>query len=136
MSTEPLFVALGQFRKSWVTHGWSWDRRFECLASTFAVTRVSDATDAIRAVFPNEFTADTLGRAPEAILEVADATGGVRADQRVYATNEFASLISYALWWPWGGDGATNISLRVGLAGSPSFDDVIRLREMFGALDD
>jgi len=68
-------------------------------------------------------------------MDVAEATGGVRSDQLLYAAPEVDGLIAYGLWWPWGGEG-TNISMRVGLTGHTSFEDVTKLRQAFNALDD
>jgi hypothetical protein len=136
MSGHPLFDALGRFRKAWVSRGWSWDRRFECVASTFDTSRIGEARDAVADVFPYEWTSKTLKRAPDGVQMVAEMTGGVRTDQLIYAmSDEDHEVVCYALWWPWGGENSKTISLRVGLHGA-SYDNVMLLREVFGALDD
>ncbi len=136
MPANPLFDALGRFHEAWVSRGWSWDRRFECVASTFDITRVGEARDAVADVFPYEWTSKTLKRAPDGVRMVAEMTGGVRSDQLIYAMSDDDDVVPvcFALWWPWGGEG-TNISLRVGLYDAP-YDHVQRLRELFGVMDD
>ena len=130
-----LFEDFRQFRNVWVAGGWSWDRRFECVASTFDQSRADEACRLVAGVLPERWTSATLKNAPRLIVEVADATGGVRSDQLLYATPEADGIIAYGLWWPWGGEG-TNISMRVGLAGRASFDHMAKLREVFNAPDE
>ncbi len=136
MPSDPLFDALGRFRQAWVSRGWSWDRRFDCVASTFDLTLIGSARDAVTGAFPHEWTSKTLKRAPEMVRLVAEMTGGVRPDQLIYAMSDDddEAVVCFALWWPWGGEGS-NISLRVGLYGA-SFEEVTQLRELFGAMDD
>jgi hypothetical protein len=132
---ESLFEGLRRFHAAWVSHGWSWDRRFECVASTFDVTLSEEARRAFTGLLDRSWTKATLRRAPPLVQEVAEATGGVRSDQTLYASPEVDGIVAYGLWWPWGGEGS-NISMRVGLTGQASFNDVLDLREIFGALDD
>jgi len=124
-----------RFRAAWVSRGWSWDRRFDCAASTFSVSLVADAREAVTSAYRNEWNSKTLAKAPQVVQEVAERTGGVRSDQLILATDADRDLVSYALWWPWGGEG-TNISLRVGIAGFATHDDLLDFRELFGVLDD
>jgi len=134
-SLDSLFDGLGRLAGAWVSHGWSWDRRFECVASTFAVTHAEEARGLVMGVLTEPWTSKTLHRAPSLIVGVAELTGGVRSDQAIYSTPEVDGVIAYGLWWPWGGEGS-NISMRIGLAGPVSYDDMLRLREIFGAPDD
>jgi hypothetical protein len=130
---ESLFESLRAFRSGWISRGWSWDRRFECVASTFGNADAAEARRLVSAVLTDEWTAQTLGSASPLLAELAEATGGVRSDQLLFATPN-ARVMAYGLWWPWGGEG-TNISMRVGLVGHFSEDDMATLREIFGALD-
>jgi len=82
---------------------------------------------------PVEWSETTLRKAPPVIHEVADATGGVRADQLLLATSSISGVIAYGLWWPWGN--GVNISLRVGLAGSNTERDNVKLRTLFRVAD-
>lgn len=132
---QSLFEALRRFRDAWVSHGWSWDRRFECVASTFDVERSGEARAAAAELFISEWTHRTLQSSPPVVANVAEMTGGVRADQLLLSTDEMDGLIAYGLWWPWGAEG-TNISMRVGLAGNVEYSDSVQLRTLFGTLDD
>ncbi|MCA9605032.1 MAG: hypothetical protein KC619_05535 [Myxococcales bacterium] len=132
--TTTLFRALSQLRASWVARGWSWDRRFECVASTLIFEDGPRAMQLVSTALPERWTSKTLAQAPHAVQEVATATGGVRDDQILFASAE-APLIAYGLWWPWGGE-STNISVRVGLAGRVGYEDQLTLRELFGTLED
>ena len=130
---ESLFGRLRAFRSSWVSRGWSWDRRFGCVASTFGLEDADRARRLVSALLSDTWTPATLPKAPPLIAELAEATGGVRADQLLFATPD-ARVIAFGLWCPWGGE-AGNISLRLGLVGQISEDEMEKLRELFGAPD-
>lgn len=127
---EPLFAQLTEFRARWPKRGWSWDTRFNCVASAFSVELVEEANAALAVAFPNRWSHRTLSSAPPMVQQLAEKTGGVRADQWIFATNPNAGAILYGLWWPWGDD--TTITLRIGLpSANPTLED--RLREVLGA---
>jgi hypothetical protein len=130
-SSPALFETLGQLRKSWIEGGWSWDDRFNCVATSFRSERARDAREIVRRFLPHEWTSTTVSGASAAVRDVADSTGGVRSNQRLYTGDAATDVLAYALWWPWG-DGAT-ISVRVGLAGGGLEADRVRLRQTFGA---
>jgi hypothetical protein len=131
--TEGLFEVLGRLRTSWPKRGWSWDSRVSCVASSFGHDLMEEARQAAAIAFPYEWTKPTLQSAPPIIRDIAERTGGVRADQRLLATQPFGKLIAYGMWWPWGDE--ITISLRIGLAGSGASYEEARLREAFSALE-
>jgi len=135
MDRETVYGALKRLKSEWVSRGWSWDRRFECVASTFDKSLANQALGVIRTAFPHEWTSSNLRKAPPTVAEVAEMTGGVRSDQFLYATDELDGLLAFGLWWPWGGEGS-NISLRIGIAGHTSYDDTVKVRQIFNAMDD
>jgi hypothetical protein len=122
-------------KQSWPARGWSWDRRFECIASTIAVEFRDEAWRAARAQLPTVWTERTLPEAPKEVLTVAEATGGVRSDQFLLCTELVDGMLLYGLWWPWGGEG-TNISMRVGVSGWVTYDDHEALRNAFNVVED
>ena len=127
---EPLFATMTAFRGSWPKRGWSWDTRFSCVASAFSAELADEANTALTPAFPHRWNHKTLTTAPPVIQQIAERTGGVRADQWIYSTNSNAGAVIYALWWPWGDD--TTITLRIGVpTANPVLED--RLREVFGA---
>ena len=127
---EPLFEQLVDFRAKWPKRGWSWDGRFNCVASAFSSDMMDEANGALASAFPHRWNHKTLGTAPPLIQQIAERTGGVRADQWIFSTNASGGAVVFALWWPWGDD--TTITLRVGLpTPNPSLED--RLRDVFGA---
>jgi hypothetical protein len=127
---EPLLATLATFRTSWPKRGWSWDTRFSCVASAFSAEMTEEANAALGTAFPSRWSHRTLGSAPPLIQQIAERTGGVRADQWIYSTVANAGAVIYALWWPWGDD--TTITLRIGLpSANPALED--RLRDVFGA---
>jgi hypothetical protein len=132
-SSAALFETLGQLRKNWIKGGWSWDNRFNCLASSFNVEQDGEARAVVLRFLPNEYTAKSIGSAPQQVKEVAESTGGVRVDQRLYSTEMGGRLVAFGLWWPWGDE--TTISLRIGLGGYVAEADIVRLREVFDALE-
>lgn len=131
---DELFAELGVFSKKWVAHGWSWDGRFECVASTFTYSLKDEAHGLVEGVFPERWTHLTIKDAPAVVSDVASATGGVRSDQLLYSAPPIHGLVVYGLWWPWG-SGGTNISMRVGVTGRCSMAQTMQLRTAFGALD-
>jgi hypothetical protein len=132
-SSAALFETLGQLRKNWIKGGWSWDNRFNCLASSFNVEQDAEARAVVLRFLPHEYTAKTIGAAPQPVKEVAESTGGVRVDQRLYSSELGGRLVAFGLWWPWGDE--TTISLRVGLGGYVAEADLVRLRDVFDALE-
>lgn len=129
---DELFEELGSFSKLWVAHGWSWDGRFECVASTFSHSHAEEAQGLVEDVFPQRWNHITLSDAPPLVSAVASATGGVRSDQMLYSAPPIEGLVVYGLWWPWG-SGGTNISMRVGLTGRTSPAHMMRLQTAFRA---
>ena len=113
--------------------GWSWDSRLSCVSSSFSLTVSKDARRALTSALRFRWTERTIDRAPPAVQEVAQATGGVREGQELYATEEFDGSIAFALWWPWGDE--QTVSVRAGLAGARISDEELRLREVFEAYD-
>jgi hypothetical protein len=130
-SSNELFDQLSRFRRLWPGRGWSWDGRFSCVASSFALDLEQDARSAVGQAFTAQYTQRTVVNAPPHVYDVAEATGGLRSDQLLVATPESSGLVAYGLWWPWGDD--VTISFRVGLAGPMAYRHEESLRELFGA---
>lgn len=127
---EPLLAQLPDFRARWPKRGWSWDTRFMCVASAFSTELVEEANTALQPTFPHRWNHRSLSSAPPIVQQIAERTGGVRADQWILSTNANDGAILYALWWPWGDD--TTITLRIGVpSANPALED--RLRDAFGA---
>jgi len=131
-STDKMFRQLERFRQVWVKQGWSWDYRVNCVASSFHVDMTKEAEAALSQTFGEIYDHRTLSRAPDYIQEVAEAVGGIRADQKIYTARTGGRLSPFALWWPWGDE--TTISLRIGLAGYSSDHDFQRLQTEFNAI--
>jgi hypothetical protein len=126
-----LLQELKNIRAAWPMRGWSWDGRWSCISSSFSVELEPKARAAIAPLLANEWGPLTLSRAPTALREVAERTGGLRAGQAILANSTSGSAFAYGLWWPWG-DGMTT-SLRIGLGGSSVSPDTLqRLRDTFG----
>ena len=87
-----------------------------------------------KALCPLVWDGQQMGGAPKLVRDVAAATGGVRSDQLLLAAQERAGLLMFGLWWPWGGE-SSNISMRLGLAGNHSNDELTRLRALFRAIE-
>jgi len=130
-ASSPLFDSLVRLRAAWPGGGWSWDGRLSCVSSSFSVELADEARAAAKRALPNEWTTQDISSAPADISEIAEMSGGVRADQVVLSTEPTAHVIAFGLWWPWGDD--LTISLRVGLTGRISEDDQESFRDLFGA---
>jgi hypothetical protein len=131
-SWSSLFGAMKELRVAWPSRGWSWDARLSCVTSTFNVELASKARSAAALALASEWTSTTIQRAPPALRDLAERTGGLRAGQMVLASATVGPALAYGLWWPWG-DGMTT-SMRIGLAGTEATQDAfLRLREVFGA---
>jgi hypothetical protein len=131
-ATDRIFIELEKLRRVWPKKGWSWDYRFNCVASSFHVDLTEECEQALLSVFPDTFDHRTMDRAPEYITEMVESVGGVRPDQRIFTLRSGARLIPYALWWPWGDE--ITISLRVGLAGYVGDADTQRMQVDFQAI--
>jgi hypothetical protein len=113
---QAIFTTLGRFRASWPQRGWSFDNRFQCVASSFGTDLAPEARRLLAPIFPYALSDKTLAGASETIREVAARTGGVRAGQLIFAADPIAGVTPYGLWWPW--EEAQTISLRIGLEGA------------------
>lgn len=131
--SDEVFKTLQEIRTDWPKRGWSWDSRFSCVASSFGNDLADEAYAAVSRLLTREWTAKSIVNAPPVLRQLADDTGGIRADQLILTTDPGGRLVAYGLWWPWGDD--LTISLRVGLAGYASDAEMVRLRELFGAAD-
>jgi hypothetical protein len=131
-ATDQMFQSLDQFRKAWPKQGWSWDYRFNMVASSFHVDLIPDAERALVIGFPESYDSKSFPRAPEHVRELGESVGGIRADQRMYAGPAVGRLVPIGLWWPWGDE--ITISLRIGLAGYVGEHDLRRLQMNFNAL--
>ena len=67
------------------------------------------------AYLPYEWTSKSIAGAPTQARELAETTGGVRPDQRLYTMDQLGRIVAFGLWWPWGDE--ITISLRIGLGG-------------------
>jgi hypothetical protein len=127
---EPLFTAFSRFRATWPRRGWSFDNRFECVASSFPSDTAASARELIGQLLPHVWSSRTLPNAPPYFVQIAERTGGVRSSQLIFGGDAAGHLVPYGLWWPWE-EGGT-ISLRIGLDGaSPA--EILKLCETFGA---
>ena len=116
--TPPIFEALSRLKTSWPKRGWSWDSRFETVASTFGTDLLSEAKASAALALPHVWTDKTLASASPSLRELAKKTGGVRAAQMLLSADPQGILQPFGLWWPWE-DGRT-ISLRIGLDNASS----------------
>lgn len=130
-SWEALFRGLKELRTAWPARGWSWDKRFSCVTSSFSSELDARARAAAGVVLTNEWTPTSIQKAPPHVRELSDRTGGIRAGQLVLSSASVGSSFAYCLWWPWG-DGMTT-SVRIGLgAPNTSQDSLQKLRDTFG----
>jgi hypothetical protein len=130
-SLSLILGAMKELRSAWPSRGWSWDRRVSCVTSSFVVELESKARAAAATLLPTEWTSTTIGRAPPALREIAERTGGLRAGQTILGSGAPGSGFAYALWWPWG-DGMTT-SARIGLGGTFATESALeKVRDVFG----
>lgn len=120
--------AFSRIKPNWPTRGWSYDNRFNTLASTFRSDVAPQARSAILKVLPTEWTEATLRLAPQPVRDVAARTGGIRSNQFLFTHVLAPTVIAYGLWWPW--EEGSTISMRVGVDGAG--DMTYRLCESMG----
>jgi hypothetical protein len=118
-SLQPVLDGLKRIRASWPHRGWSYDDRFECVASSFHADFAPEAKALLAPLFPLVITERTLASASAPLRAVATRTGGIRASQLIFGSDAAHRVTPYGLWWPW--EEARTISLRLGLeGGSPA----------------
>jgi len=132
---DALFRKLPAFQAAWPSGGFSWDNRFECVASTIAQGASAKGWTVVTELFPNVWEERNIATAPAPIAKVAAATGGVRRGQFLLSTEAADGLSMFGLWWPWGEEGS-NISMRIGLTGNPTRDETLRFKSVFKVRDD
>ncbi|MDB4959611.1 MAG: hypothetical protein JWO36_7180 [Myxococcales bacterium] len=123
-SWQTAFDQLAQLKTTWPGTAWSWDGRFATVGSSFALALEPQALASASRALPRSWDIKTLAEAPDALRALATRTGGLRAQQRLFAGEQDAL---YGLWWPWGS--GTTITLRIGITDG---DTTTRLRTLFG----
>ena len=113
---QAMLASFVRLRAAWPHRGWSFDDRFECVASSFQADFAPVARQIIAPAFPQGFHDRTLASASPGIRAAAERTGGVRAAQMIFGGPPAGDFTPYALWWPW--EEASTISLRVGIEGA------------------
>lgn len=126
---QSVLDAFGRFRAAWPHRGWSFDNRFECVASSFDGDFAPTARSLLAPLFPLVFSEKTLATASAVLRETAARTGGVRSTQIIFGAAPVGRVTPYALWWPW--EEARTISLRLGLEGA-SAKELEELQRCFG----
>lgn len=116
IALQEWLTTLTNMKSSWPTRGWSFDNRFDCLASTFRKDVAPQARTAIAQVLPTEWAEASLKTASHEIREIGRRTGGVRAGQLLYTRALGGPLIAYGLWWPW--EEGSTFSFRIGVDGA------------------
>jgi hypothetical protein len=127
---QELFAALARLRAAWPQRGWSYDNRFQCVASSFSADQATTARTLVTTLFPYIWTSRTLATAPAMFAQIAERTGGVRSAQQLLGADPVGRLVPYGLWWPW--EEGTTISLRIGLDNA-SMAETIEFSGVFGA---
>jgi len=129
-SLQPVIDAFVRFRSTWPQRGWSFDNRFNCVASTINADFVTQARPLIAAVLPHAYVESTLGKAPALVARIAQRTGGIRSSQMIFSADPVGHFMPYGLWWPW--EEAETISIRFGIEGA-SVNELFDLCQVFGA---
>lgn len=90
---------------------WKWDGAFESVLAEFSATD----QDQIRSVLEQKLSivwdASIIDDAPQNILLVKEALGGLRSEQLLFTSNSNRNSFLIGAWWPWG-NGET-ISIRI-----------------------
>ncbi len=132
---SPHHIVLDAFRRlraDWPARGWTFDNRFECVASSFDAEFAPRARELLAPVFPRMLHEATLGTASAALRDIANRTGGLRSTQLMFAADPVGHITPYGLWWPW--EEAQRVSLRVGLDGASPAESQ-ELCACFGIID-
>lgn len=114
---------------AWPGGGWTWDRRYSCVVSSFSGEESPEYEAIVAQIFPMRWDHKSILRAAPDLQRVVEATQGVRAGQLVYTPKDLVRDFAYVLWWPWGDD--ATISARV-LVSVESNAMGAGLRERFG----
>lgn len=127
---QPVLDAFVRFRATWPRRGWSFDNRFQSVASTIDADFAPQARQLIAPLLPHAFSERTLATGSVLVKQVAARTGGLRSAQMIFAADPVGYVMPYGLWWPW--EEAQTISIRLGLEGATP-NDLADLCDVFGA---
>jgi hypothetical protein len=90
---------------------WSWDGRFGAALATFPASDADAALAALGLCLPSRWDHGTVGLAPAAVQDLAEAIGGVRSGQWILSTDPAGDILVVGAWWPWGGGQTLSIRL-------------------------
>lgn len=129
---EPIFEALGRLKQGWPARGFSWDNRIMCVTSSFTGEYSNTAHAAMGLALPLEYNHKTISAAHPSVRDIAEKSGGIRSNQRIFASHKepSAGILLFGLWWPW--NDQETVSARIGLAGLDANDEPYpRFRDLF-----
>jgi hypothetical protein len=111
---------LAPLREAWPSSGWTWDGRFECTTSPFPVAQAAAVRASVLAVLPAEWTLESILSAPPEVGALARRVGGLRSGQFLFTGGGAgATIVPFALWWPWGNGETISVRLGVHVAERP-----------------
>ncbi len=127
---QPILDKMVKAQAGYPGPAWTWDGRLKCVSSTFPSEMIASVRQAFAELFPHEWTVESFASAPE---PARVRCGNLRAGQLLLTGDEVATLVPFAMWWPWG-DGKM-VSLRVGVANSERTKELYPLvRASFGIM--
>ena len=95
------------------SYRWQWDERFHVALIVFEKEDMESILSIVSNEFDQQWDSTTIDNASDLIGKLADSLSGVSPGQRIFTSEEGASLILFAAWWPWGN--GSNISMRIGI---------------------
>jgi hypothetical protein len=125
----PVLEKLSLLKRGWPNPTWTWDGRFNMLASSFPKVDEMKARASAAHAMPYAWDLNSVQTAPEGLRIICDRAGGLRAGQMLMA-GKAGGLVIVGLWWPWGGGGT--ITLRLGLGEHDAMEEPFpQVRDLF-----
>jgi hypothetical protein len=106
--------------RSWAGIEWSWEDYTKNALTVIGKDGRDDLEDRLQQNFPHRVERNNMDTAPRALRTVLMRTGGLRAGQRAYYSQDVDGAVAYVLWWPW--QDKQHTSIRLGF--TVNFDSV------------
>ena len=105
---------------------WGWDERWNSALMVLQGEEGQAFLLKLADVFGTMWDHENIATADQAVQDLAQNMGGLRAGQKLYASAIEGDAIMYAASWPWVGN--SHLSIRVGISGG---DHHLSVRTIF-----
>ena len=109
---------------------WEWDDKFMTIQTKIGKKEKANLFAVLKKSFQSHWNHRTIKRAPEPIVRITEALGGVKEGQYLFFSDPSLDIMIYGAWWPWATKDKFTIRLGI-ITENISEDDEASLKRLF-----